>query len=67
MSENDRNDFSRRADAESARAAQATDTEVAAIHAQLAAAYRDRLDRSGRTTTVSRPSRAGRSAPAGRR
>jgi hypothetical protein len=44
MSEDDRNYFRQRAEAEAERAAQAACPEVACVHSQLAAAYRNRIE-----------------------
>lgn len=46
MSEDDRRYFRQRAEDEALRAQQATQPEIAAVHSQFAAAYRERLGSS---------------------
>ena len=52
MSEHDRSYFRQRAKEETERAAQAARPEVASIHSQLAAAYRDRIKSTNENSRV---------------
>ena len=52
MSEHDRSYFRQRAEEEAERAARSARPEVASIHSQLAAAYRDRIKSTDENSRV---------------